>query len=193
MAETTFAYNEAVSGGYPKVKNLQAVIDTYYKYMPLKFFVTGTAANTGTGNSVISAIKADKTVKTGAWKFTFSAATAGTLTDPDGNIVAIDFTIITTKTYTFGGLTFTWTVGATPQIGGDYITITIGTTGYYEYSVDEPEAICWEAKTLSSAGYLSIAVEGEILASAIVNDSNAALTLNTVQKAHLQANGIIIR
>jgi len=192
MAETTLNANEAIAGGYPRVDNLPAVADTYYKYMPVKFNVTPTAVVAGTGNGTVSGMSARKWVKTGTWVFTFSAAAAGVLVDPTGNRVA-ELNLVTTVPVEVDGFVFTWTVGATPHVSTDTITFTVGTTGYYAYTVDRPEAIVWEAKVLGSPANLAIACEGEILGSAIVNDSNASLTLNSVQKAFLKENGIVIR
>jgi hypothetical protein len=160
----------------------------------LKWYITGTAANTGTGNSVISAIKADRKMKPGAYRFTFSAATVGTLKDPDSNTLLAEVTLVTTAKVKIAGLEFTWTVGATPQIGGDYIVITIGTTGYYEYNITEPEVVAWQSKVVSGASTLLCAVSGsEILESGLVDDTNVALTVSEFQRVSFRDNGIITR
>jgi hypothetical protein len=192
MAETTYSTSQPVAGAL-KTKNLAVYTDTYYLGMPLKWYVTGTAANTGTGNSAISAIKADRNMRPGAYRFTFSGADAGTLTDPSGNRLWTG-TLVTTTAIKVAGLEFTWTVGGTAQINGDYITITIGTTGYYEYNITEPEVIAWEDKVVSGASTLLCAVSGsEIKESGIVNDSNGALTVTEHIRVSLLDNGIILR
>jgi len=193
MAETTYGTSDPIAGAL-KTRKLAVYSDTYYLGMPLKWFITGSAANTGTGNSVISAIKANRTMKPGAYRFTFSAATVGTLKDPDGNILLNEVTLVTTVPVKVAGLSFTWTVGATPQINGDYIVITIGATGYYEYNITEPEVIAWEDKVVSGASTLVCAVTGsEILESGLVDDTNTLLTMTEYIRVSMRDNGIILR
>ncbi len=68
------------------------------------------------------------------------------------------------------------------------------TNDNYEYSASAIQGIVWEDKTLSSEGLLLVAVSGsEILESALVDDSDAALTVTDDLRNSALTNGIILR
>ena len=185
-------------GGSLVTAALQSAADTYYDGMPLKYVVTPTAAAGGsnTGNGTCTVLSAGKDVPSGAYTVTFTAALVAKITDPDGKVLRIDLTVTDGGATAFNvdGLKFTLTDGATAWVATDTFTITVGTAGTYAYTATEPEVICWETKTLSSAGKLLCAVAGsEILDGALVSDSNAALTVTNAMRSKLKDNGIVLR
>jgi hypothetical protein len=78
-------------------------------------------AGSNTGNGTISAVTTAVGAFAGTYKATFTAATAFSVTDPNGNVLAPGATGVA---YSNKGIGFTITAGATPFVAGDSFTIT---------------------------------------------------------------------
>jgi hypothetical protein len=81
-----------------------------------------------TGNAVISAITKGPNYQPGTYAIVYSSATAYTLKDPFGNVVASGVNGPFTSTH----LNFTATAGTTPMVAGDtiFVTVALGTGPY---------------------------------------------------------------
>lgn len=119
---TTLAHGTAAKNGQVYVrttaKTNYAVGDIEAAAEP----VVTTAAGTNTGTGTIGTTSATAAAMAGAWTVTFTAATAFTVTDPNGDAMKAG---ATGSAYTAGGLTFTITAGGTAFIAGDSFTVTV--------------------------------------------------------------------
>ncbi len=84
------------------------------------------SASANTGNATCSAVTAAATAKLGTYLVLFSAATAFTVIDPNGD--RLKTAGATGTAFADGGLGFTITVGGTPMVSGDTFTITVADT-----------------------------------------------------------------
>ncbi|WCM21367.1 hypothetical protein NDK50_07940 [Paraburkholderia bryophila] len=79
-------------------------------------------AGSNTGNGTIGTLSATSAATPGAFKVTFTAATAFNVTDPNGIALKAG---ATGAAYTAEGLTFTITAGGTAFVAGDSFTVTV--------------------------------------------------------------------
>ena len=154
MAYTQLTGSDGIAGKW-NTKVLPLVADTYYKGMPLGYFIAPTAAagGTNTGDGTCTAITATEEVPVGAYTITFTAALVAKIDDPDGKELRNDLTVPNggAEAFNVDGLCFTLTDGATAWIAGDTFTITVGTAGAYAYTTEKPQVIYW-ADTAKSFG-----------------------------------------
>ena len=85
--------------------------------------IAGAATAGNTGNGTIGTLSVLPLAKNGAYKVTFSAATAFTVTDPFGNIIGAG---VTGTAFSVGNqVQFTITAGGTAFVAGDSFTVTV--------------------------------------------------------------------
>ena len=161
---------------------------------------TAALAAGATGNGTFSAVVVSAGAKEGVHTLTASAATKFTVEDPDG----VNIGVVTLGTqFAYGGLTFTFTAGATPHVVGDQATITVaaGSDKYVVYNQDGVNGsevaagILYAGADATSADkdVVIIARNAEVNADELTWPSDITSDEKTAAIAQLATLGIIVR
>lgn len=198
---TSQAYSEGnkIVAGQVQTDVVSLAADTYYQGMPLRYEASATAAYVGTGNGTCTLISANSNILPGAWTLTFTAALVADLADPNGDIVfsGLTFADGDSTAVDVNGLRFTITDGSTAFTAGGVFTITVSSAGVYEYYADFNEVDGFyngaDARVLSTAGYGSVIVGGEVAEEGIVDGSGDQITLTAADRAALNGQGFYVK
>lgn len=154
----------------------------------------------GTGNGTFSVVVVGAAAVPGIYSLVATAATKFRLEDPAGVLVGV----VTLGTeFVGGGLTFTFTAGATPHVVGDRATITVA-AGSGKYAIHDPDAvngteaaaaILFDNVDASAADRRAVitARDSEVNGNVLEWKAGTTADQKTAAAAALAASGIIVR
>lgn len=154
----------------------------------------------GTGNATFSAVVVGNKSLPGVYRLIATAATKFNLEDPLGVLLGV---VTLGAQSTLGGLTFTFTAGATPHVATDQATITVaaGSGKYLAFDADNldgtevADAVLLYATDATSADVNAVVVirSAELKSAKVVWAATNTAPNIVVGTANLVAKQIIIR